>query len=516
MPIPQIFVGIAAYRDTECQWTVRDLFKKAQDPDRIQVGLCWQFVPGEDDDCFLVKTRPSQCRVIEVDAHDSQGVCWARSQVQSLWDGEDYVLQIDSHMRFAQDWDRRLLEMLDRCRSDKPALTTYPSPYVPPNHFDPDVVSVMFANSFDSHGVLKLHSRGISPKDAPGAPQPNPFVAAGFLFSDSRLLREVPYDPHLYFQGEEITLAARLWTHGWDIFSPNEVLIYHDYSQRPGRRRHWEDHAAWTRLNDLSYQRIRHLLGGESCADAEALRELDRYGLGQARSLEAYQAFSGVDFRRRTIDGKAAQEGRDPVDAADRRRVHGQVFGSIWRGNGWACEETRSGPGSTLAATAAIRRQLTQVFDLLGIHSLTDAGCGDCHWIGEISGGLDLYFGLDVVDDLVGQSRRALGARRGHFFSTADITVDPLPRADAILCRDVLTHLTEGSVREALARFRESGSKYLIATTHARGINDVIHTGGWQAIDLAAAPYRLPPPRLLLSEELANSSKALGVWPLTE
>src|SRR4051812_21937399 len=85
---PRIFVNIASYRDTECQWTVKDLFDKARDPERVFVGLCWQFVPEEDQDCFQVETRPEQCRVVEFHARQGLGACWARHHAEKLWRGE--------------------------------------------------------------------------------------------------------------------------------------------------------------------------------------------------------------------------------------------------------------------------------------------------------------------------------------------------------------------------------------------------------------------------------------------
>src|SRR5260221_13345699 len=55
--LPRIFVSIASYRDTECQWTVKDLFEKARHPERVFAGICWQFIAAEDADCFEVRTR---------------------------------------------------------------------------------------------------------------------------------------------------------------------------------------------------------------------------------------------------------------------------------------------------------------------------------------------------------------------------------------------------------------------------------------------------------------------------
>jgi len=43
-----IFVSIAAYRDPECQWTMCDLFKQADAPDVVTVGVVWQIDAVED------------------------------------------------------------------------------------------------------------------------------------------------------------------------------------------------------------------------------------------------------------------------------------------------------------------------------------------------------------------------------------------------------------------------------------------------------------------------------------
>ena len=110
MSLPTIFVQIASYRDPECQWTVKNLFEKAKFPERIFAGICWQFDEEHDGDCFVEPSpRPEQTRVVNVSAYDSQGVCWARHVAQTLYEGEDYVLMIDSHMRFIDDWDEALI-----------------------------------------------------------------------------------------------------------------------------------------------------------------------------------------------------------------------------------------------------------------------------------------------------------------------------------------------------------------------------------------------------------------------
>jgi len=512
--MPRIFVSIASYRDTECQWTVKDLFAKARHPDRVFVGICWQFIAAEDADCFLERTRPEQCRVIEVDARESRGVCWARSQIQSLWQGEEYFFQVDAHSRFVQDWDEISLDMLRSCPSERAVLSAYPATYTPPDKLGKDIVSVITAKEFDDRGLLAFGSKGTPAEKAPKTPTPTAFIGAGLFFAPAAVIREVPYDPYIYFTGEEITLAARLWTNGWDIFAPNRVTVYHEYSERPNKRRHWHDHKLWTTMSDRAKLRVRHLLDGEPCTDAEALRDIGNYPLGTKRSFAEYEAFAGVDFRKKLIGGKTAEEIEAALPPVERSKRLQTRFADIWRSNGWGSAETRSGPGSTLKQTETLRTRLSDTLRQLGVRTLIDVGCGDLNWISPISGQFDLYLGFDVVEEIVAEMRQKFADRKSHFFNAADITRDVLPAADAILCRDVLTHLSHPLVADALANFRKSKSRYLIATSFKRGKNDPVRVGGWQAIDLCAPPFNLPPPLMVIGEGLQNSGKALSVWSL--
>lgn len=135
------------------------------------------------------------------------------------------------------------------------------------------------------------------------------------------------------------------------------------------------------------------------------------------------------------------------------------------------------------------------------------------NWSRELAAALRLYLGFDIVPELVADLRAKLSEQTNCFVSELDIVTATLPRADAILCRDCLTHLPLDAVRMALKRFRKSGARHLIATTHAVGRNHWIRTGGWQALDLTAAPFHLPPPRLMLDE---GGTKRLGVWAASD
>ena len=84
------------------------------------------------------------------------------------------------------------------------------------------------------------------------------------------VVRNVPYDPELYFYGEEISLSARLWTHGYNIYTPNDLVLFHLYktsSAEELHNTHWNDHHDWFESNDRRVLAEQHA-GSTSVAQA--------------------------------------------------------------------------------------------------------------------------------------------------------------------------------------------------------------------------------------------------------
>lgn len=297
----RIFVQIASYRDPELQSTLEDLFAKAHHPDRISVGICLQLFPELDHHCEYHSERESQIRCIRVRADESRGVCWARSLIQGLHHGEEYTLQIDSHMRFEPGWDDAMTCTLHQCPSVKPILTTYPPGYTPPGNLEEPCVTVMQPASFDEYGVLLLESVSIPMVKAPSEPIQSALCSACFLFGPASVISEVPYDPHLYFFGEEISLAVRLWTHGWDFYHPHIPLLHHLWD-RSYRVAHWEEVPSAKSLDAISRGRVNQLLG-QAGERGEVVAGVEKYGLGSQRTLAEYESFSGISFQLQTFEG---------------------------------------------------------------------------------------------------------------------------------------------------------------------------------------------------------------------
>jgi hypothetical protein len=297
----RIFVHIPSYRDRECQWTVKDMFEKARHPERVFVGICWQTVPEEDADCFLVETRPEQVRAAHFHISEARGLGWARQHATRFWQGEEYSLQIDSHMRFVPDWDEKMLAMLAACDSPDPVLTGYPPGYTPPDQLQerprPHVQGV---KGFHSNGILEFSMLAAPEGMDITRPMPTAACSGGFIFGSSRILRDVPFDSDIYFNGEEPSLAVRLWTHGFDLFSPHETVIYHYYKRLDGSR-HWNDfNKDYMKLFKRTQRRMKALCEPNACLPEE-VAALGPYGLGTRRSLAEYEAFSGINYTGKTL-----------------------------------------------------------------------------------------------------------------------------------------------------------------------------------------------------------------------
>jgi len=198
-----------------------------------------------------------------------------------------------------------------------------------------------------------------------------------------------------------------------------------------------------------------------------------------------------------------------------------QRFRRIHDTNLWGAASI-SGLGSELDATAVLRAELPRLLQKIGVSSLLDAPCGDAGWITHAD--LDVrHVGVDIVPDLIErlQARGASGEIRGEYH-LADITADVLPRCDAVLCRDALVHLSFANIARAVANFRASGARWLIATTFPEWrTNADCEDGDWRALNFERPPFNWGPPVELINENCLEAGggwrdKSLGVWRLAE
>jgi len=295
MSVETIFVAIASYRDPECIHTIKNLFDRAEFPDRINVGVCLQLKSSSDQE--LVIPPALQLQVSQYDISESKGACWAKKKAIGLCSGEDYVLMIDSHMRFAEGWDNKMIGMLNQCPSKKAILSTYPAAYEPPNKLKFSTPHLV-ADCFDERTkILKFQGLPLQLD----RPKRGAFIAGGFIFSRAELFEQVTYDEEIYFYGEEILFSVRAWTWGWDVFTPHECVIHHYYN-RSESSKHWDDSKDWVGLELASRRKVTHMLNVNYKLDMKGHKSSE---FGDVRSLESFEEFSGVNFKNQQISEKS-------------------------------------------------------------------------------------------------------------------------------------------------------------------------------------------------------------------
>lgn len=309
-----IFVQIAAYRDPQLLPTLRDMFKQAKYPKNIIVGITWQHNPSDSWDTLAEFADNKNVKILDINYKDSQGVCWARNAVQSLYDGEKYTLQLDSHHRFAKHWDKTLIDMINDLQKDghpKPLITSYIPSFDPDN--DPAArITEPWKMNFDRfipEGAIFFLPANFDSWDDKTKPLPARFYSAHFAFTVGQFCLEVAHDPNYYFHGEEISIAVRAYTHGYDLFHPHKVVCWHEYT-RKGRSKQWDDDPQWVNRNNICHSRNRKLfeMDGEK-------NDIDFgiYGFGNIRSLRDYEKYSGISFSKRAIQ-KRVKENKAPPD----------------------------------------------------------------------------------------------------------------------------------------------------------------------------------------------------------
>jgi Glycosyltransferase (GlcNAc) len=235
--MPSVFVSIANYRDPEVTYTVRSLIENTTSNVTLNIHVFSQCHIEERIDLPLSSDNGrvivSQKFVIP---GQSRGACWARAEVQREYSGEDFYLQLDSHVQMTPGWDELILRDYAKAANDRPVvLTTYLPAY--------DLVDGQRLVRMKRPTHFRVIQQGWLP-DARmllGYPHVRPcrafFFSAHFAFARGRFVEDVPYDPEIFFMGEEISMAVRAYCCGYDLGTPSQYVGAHLYPQSEGGRR---------------------------------------------------------------------------------------------------------------------------------------------------------------------------------------------------------------------------------------------------------------------------------------
>jgi len=295
-----IFIQLASYHDFELGKTMYDAIYKSSKFHEIHFGV--HKCHYQEKEIFI--PQYPNLRLVESIAPENIGVGISRSIANSLYNGQDYYLQIDSHTRFEYNWDDSLIKLIEEYKElgfEKPLITMYPGTWRYNDNLKEVIDYSLDISSTKFEDSPEYFENYLIPNQKAVAPQNwiyQKAIAGGFIFTTGDYA-ELGVNEKIMFMGEEIVAAARAFTHGYDLLIPDKHYIYHLYYehnlvfQKSMRRHTWKDFPEeWGRLEAISQAEIVDILGNN---------RVGPYALGTVRTLEEYGEYAGLDFVNRKL-----------------------------------------------------------------------------------------------------------------------------------------------------------------------------------------------------------------------
>ena len=308
----RILLHIPAYREPELLPTIKSALENAEFPERLVFGICRQFNPDDTFDNVDEYRSDKRFKIYDLNYLQAKGLPYARAIInEKLLDDEEFVLQLDSHHRFIKGWDSLLLKWYYNLKDEgyNPLICGYLPYYDPFNDPASRVMEPWLSDAacFYPHGTIFIRPTNIPNWQSLTKPFPARFLSGHFSFGPNKWAKEVRHDPDIYFSGEEINLTVRSYTHGYDLFHPHRVVIWHATmrEERSGMLV-WDDQykrgeSMWWKQQDIGRSKIRQLLRTEDNGF-----DLTGYDLGTVRSLRDYEKYAGIHFKKRSFQKHTA------------------------------------------------------------------------------------------------------------------------------------------------------------------------------------------------------------------
>lgn len=305
--LERILVHLPAYREPELIPTIKSALENAQYPERIIFGICRQYNPEDEFDNLDEYRKDSRFKIKDILYTEAKGLAYARKVInEELLEDEEFVCQLDAHHRFDKNWDSTLIQWYHELKEEgyNPLICGYLPYYDPRNDPQKRVREPWLSEAacFYPHGTIFIRPTSFSNWKELTKPYPARFISGHFCFGPNKWAKEIRHDPNIFFAGEEINLTVRSFTHGYDLFHPHRVVIWHaTMREERSNMLVWDDQHKrgdnmWWKGNDLARARIRQLLGVEDNGFV-----LTGYDLGTKRTLRDYEKYAGIHFKKKAF-----------------------------------------------------------------------------------------------------------------------------------------------------------------------------------------------------------------------
>ena len=305
MKSKNIFISIASFRDVELVPTLNNLIENCSDTKRLNFNIFMQF--GDELTPFTllqkVDKRGANINLKCIPYQESQGVCWARHHLLSLYKDEDYYLQLDSHHRAISGWDLECIKMIDDLKElgYNPALSAYLPSYSPFN--DPkERVDEAWMLNFDrftaTDGCVFFIPSTMTNYKQRKLPMRSRFASGHFLFSEGDICDVPFYNPDYFFHGEEIFMSCSLERHDKQLFNPHKPIMWHEYSREyRGKTKVWDSMPDWEERNKKCHSINRQYFHMDPRGDYD----FSIYEKNAKFSIQDYEKFAGIHFKSRSV-----------------------------------------------------------------------------------------------------------------------------------------------------------------------------------------------------------------------
>ena len=374
-----IFVSIPHFRDGKrCAQTLRRLFGNAAHPDRVVVGLIEQIDNNntvDDPTCLMeycalmghkmkrhdsgishmaerqadydavLQTCPratTQIRSVRFHHFGSKGPVYARSFTRKLLGNEEFCMDIDASMDFVKNWDSAAIEQWKLTSNEYAVLSNFPLSAKDKAATNPKAVEIprQCEIKIGSEGVPLFENHADGKAIGLTRPLLSRTYSPSFVFSKCHYQTNVPQDPFAVqlLNTEQFPHFARLWTRGYDVYTPSVPIVYKDNSdlhplhhvaghgergEKKWPRNDNERRDAHVRMkvmlnihHGITNSEISSMTAGGSSGGGgggkltTARANLGIYGLGSRRTLDQLLQFAGIALPDAEFRGHYGNEGK--------------------------------------------------------------------------------------------------------------------------------------------------------------------------------------------------------------
>lgn len=242
-----IFISMPSLPDSELFNTINSAYKNSSNPDSIYFGIHFSYSDAKDlkpvkdfvsnnKNISLIEKKISKNKKKN---RGSIGTGVSRCASSSLYSGQDYFFQTDSHMIFDNDWDKKLIslhnEAKDFSKNNKVVLTGYPGPHIYQEdgifrskkpRYPKFLRNYMFAEVIP--GWIDDEIVGRDEKFLPAIK-----TSGSFLFGDKNFAENTGLEEYIHFLDEELIQTMNLIWEGFALVFPNidDLPLTHMYNQ---------------------------------------------------------------------------------------------------------------------------------------------------------------------------------------------------------------------------------------------------------------------------------------------